>query len=249
MRRTTCLAYSLLTATTLQLAACGSDAGPTEEPASFGSASQLQRERMIIAGAGMDPALAMILASSYASAEGAACPAVTRSGDTTTITGGCTLSSGDTLEGKVIATNLPSLLGGGFDPSKSIELTFEDLRFDGTSDEEDLAIDGTVSIAPSGAMTAALSLTISGFEVYSDASWRQDGELTTAEAGSTVTLAGFGAAEIQGRWSMDSDAPAGALELHGTDVLKADFAATVDGCAPLTVDGKAAGQLCQSSDE
>jgi hypothetical protein len=65
----------------------------------------------------------------------------------------------------------------------------------------------------------------------------------SAVAGSEVRVAGLGVAEIEGRWSFGfDDTPSGRISLHGADVLEADFDRMANGCVPLTVDGKAAGQ-------
>ena len=121
---------------------------------------------------------------------------------------------------------------------------------DSSDDNEDMTFDGTITLAPDASMTADLHATMAGVEVWSDATWRRSAaERSTADAGSAIEIAGLGRATIQGSWNMDSDAPAGALELHGADVLRADFAAIANDCVPLTIDGAPAGQLCNSSDD
>jgi len=248
-RRLSRLAYSLATATFLHLAACGSDGAA---PAQFAKASDLQKERAIIAGAGMDAGLALFLGSAYGSAPTTStCPRVARSGDTVTVTTGCTSSSGDKLSGSVIAKNPPPFLGGGtYDPAQPSVVTFEGFRIDDSSDDnEDFALDGQVTLATTGAMTADLIVTMAGLEVRSAGTWTRTADRSSASAGSTIELTGLGEAEIQGAWNMDSDAPGGAIELHGVDVLRADFDRIAAGCAPLTVDGVASGQICQDTSD
>jgi hypothetical protein len=246
--RITRLSYSFLTASLLHLAACGDD----PEPASFSSATELQKQRAVTAATATDAAIAMFFGSALVGLpDDSTCPPVERSGDTTTITGNCTTDSGDKFLGSITTKNVPGLFGGPeHDPSRPSLLTFDGFGIDDTSDEdEDIAMDGTLTVNTDGSATADLSLTIADLTAHSHATWRQAGELVTADAGGTIDLAGLGSAEIKGSWSTDSDSPAGAVELHGSDVLKADFGATTaEGCVPLTVDGRAAGQLCDSDE-
>lgn len=252
MRRLARLFYSTLTATTLQLAACGGDAEPAD-PAHFAQTTEVQRLRAITAAGGVDAAMGFFMASVMTSVppESSTCPRITRAGDTFTASGGCTDDNGDRIEGRIVARNIPGFLGGGNDPSKPATVTFEDFRIDDTSDEnEDFTFDGTLSLAPDASMTADLHVTMQGLEVWSDATWRRGAnDRSSADAGSAIELGGIGRAEIRGSWNMDSDSPAGALELHGADVLRANFDAVVNDCVPLTIDGAPAGQLCSTADE
>lgn len=251
MRRLPRLLYSLATATTIQLAACGGDAEPAE-PARFAEATELERMRAITAAAGVDAAIGLFMTSVLTSIppEESSCPRITRSGDTTTATGGCPDDNGDMIRGRIVARNVPGFLGGDHDPSRPSEITFEDFRMDDTSDEdEDLAFDGSLTLSPGGAMTADLRVTMAGVEVASDATWRSAAAgRTSADAGSTIELTGVGRAEIRGSWNMSSDAPAGALELHGADLLRANFDAISNDCVPLTIDGAPAGELCNTDE-
>lgn len=236
------IACSLATATLLPLAACGDD--PASDRARFADASLEQKARALGAAGGTDAAMAMLVAGflDFIPPE-STCPRVTRSGDTLTATTGCTDADGNRLSGRIIATNLPSLLGGGNDPTRPIEVMFEGYRVEGAG--EDLALDGTVIFRPDGSQAASMRLTLAGIEVATEATWRPAaGEQQAADAGSTIEVTGLGLAEIEGRWSMSGNAPSGALALHGADVLEANFDLAAGGCVPLTVDGEAAGQLC-----
>jgi hypothetical protein len=250
MRRLARFFYSLLTATTFHLAACGGDPEPAD-PIHFAQTTELQRLRAITAGASGDAAMGFFIGAIMTSVpqEQSTCPRITRSGDTLTATGGCTSDSGDRIEGRVVAKNVPGFLGGGNDMSKPAVVTFEDFRMDDSSDDnEDFVFDGTVTLSPDASMTADLHVSMLGLEVWSDATWNRTAERTTARAGSAIELAGLGRATIEGSWNMDSESPAGALELHGTDVLRANFDAVANDCVPLTIDGAPAGQLCEMSD-
>jgi hypothetical protein len=252
IRRISRIAYSLTTTTLLLLAACADDPAsrppPVEEPppegARFAGASLEQKQRALAAAAGADAAMGMLVAGFLElTPPESTCPLVIRAGDTLTATTDCTDDSGNQLSGRIIAKNLPSLVDGASDPTLPIELTFEAYRLETASAEEGIALNGTLIFRPDGSQTSALTATLSGLEVATAATWRPGaGEQQTADASSTIELTGLGRARIEGSWSMD--APSGALALRGADVLEADFDLAANGCVPLTVDGKAAGELC-----
>lgn len=251
-RRLSRLFYSLLTASLLNAAACTDDDGPAaDDGARFADASQAQRERALTAALGMDAGMAYFMASFMQSVPpGVACPSVTRSGSTLTVTTDCTDDGGTRLSGRIVGTNVPDLEGGNFDPARPIELRFEGYRLDDTSaDNEDFAFDGTVTMSPDGAFAARLTSEVGGMAATIDATWRATTNgRQAAAAGSTVTLPGLGQAEIQGTWLLEDPAPVGAIELHGADVLRADFDRASNDCVPITIDGAAAGELCDRAE-
>lgn len=251
MKRITRLTYSFFTAALLNLAACGGDGS---DPAEFSSATDLQKKRAISAGSAMDAAFGFLYGSILSGVgPESQCPRVTQSGDTYTAVGNCTTENGDVLSGTIVAKNVPGFFGGPEnDPSRPAVVTFEGFRVDDTSDEnEDVAFEGTVTLNPDNSFVADLTATLEGVTIHSTATWRGGGEgqLATADEGSSIDVDGLGSAEIKGSWSVDSETPAGTLELHGSDVLAADFGRQVDGCVPLRIDGQAAGQLCDTSSE
>jgi hypothetical protein len=248
MQRLARLAYSLATAALINLAACGGDA----PEATFSKATDLQKQRAITAGAGMDAALGFLMGSALSDLPtGPGCPSISRSGDTVTATFDCTDADGERTDGKVTAKNVPGFFSGAAnDPTKPAVVTFDGLVIDDTSDDdEDMALDGVVTLDPDGSITAELSATLADIEVHSDATWVRTGDRSSATAGSSIDMDVLGRAEIEGSWNLDSEAPAGVLELHGAEVLKADFDRIAGNCVPLTVDGLAAGQLCDDSNE
>jgi hypothetical protein len=249
MRRLARLFYSLLTAATFQLTACGADE-PPDEPIHFAQTTDLQRQRAVAAGVGGDELMGYLIGTVTTSVppEQSSCPTITRSGDTITATGGCTDPSGDRIEGRIIAKNVRGFVGGSNDPSKPEVMTFEDFHLDGDGPSDDFIFDGTITIDIDGSMTADLHTTMAGIEVWSDATWTSSSNRTTARDGSTIELEGLGRAAIEGSWNMSSDAPAGTLELRGADVLRANFGATANECVPITVDGAPAGQFCSMNE-
>jgi hypothetical protein len=247
MKLSSFLSYSLLSAT-LFAAACGGDS------ASFKDATAAQRERAIAAGAGADAAMGFFYASflSIIPPE-SQCPKVTVSGDTLTATTDCTDENGDVLKGTITAQNVPGFFGGPeTDPSKPQIVTFDGFSIDDTSDEnEDFSFDGKVTVEVGGqALVVDLKATLNGIEAETDATFRSNADqtMTSADDGSVISGAGLGEADIKGAWNMSTESPLGALELHGDDVLKAEFGNVANGCVPLTIGGEKVGELCEANE-
>ena len=250
MRLPTLLAYSSATIL-LSLAACG-DRGRSDD-ATFAKATEAQRQRAVMAASGTDAAIAYLIASTFTAPGARSCPTVSTSGSTVTATFHCTDDSGSRLDGVIKATNLAPIFGpggGDFDPTKGQVVELEGYRVHAPEANRALGFDGANTIHPDRGMDVALDATLLGAAVYTDATFDRSADRTFAAAGSFVDLDGLGRADIAGTWNLTDDAPAGMLELKGADTLRADIAAMVDGCVPLTIDGGAAGELClQTADE
>lgn len=246
MRLSSLLSYSI-PAALFFTAACG-DADSDGGDAKFADASEAQRQRAIMAGGAIDAVFAFFQGSFLSVIpETSTCPTIARSGDVITATYNCTDDEGVRIDGRLIATNLPELFGGGNDPTKDATLEAEGYVEHGPLGNR---FDGLVVARPDQTLIVALSATLNGLAATTDATFRVAGEdRMTADAGGTIELDGIGSAAIHGTWAMTSDTPSGVLELRGADVLRADFDAIVDGCAPLTVDGRAAGELCMQQSE
>jgi hypothetical protein len=251
MRRSTLLSNSILPATLLlsMMAACGGDGG-SSEPATFLTSSEAQRQRAIMAAAGGDAGLAYITGVFAATATDATqCPTVERSGDTVTATFDCSDESGQRIDGRIIATNVASIFDEEptNDPTKPAVVELQGYHQHGATAAEAVRLDGKVTLLPTGALVAELDATLMGIAVFTDATLTGNGELASATEGSMIDVDGLGSATIHGAWSLDDENPAGALELRGADVLKADFAEAFGGCVPIYIDGNAAGQICEAS--
>ena len=251
MRLTNLLSYSLPTTLLVSfLAACGGD-GSSAEPAKFTTASEPQRARALTAAAGADAGLAFFVGAFAAAAPSeSTCPTVTRQGTTVTAVFDCD-SDGQRIDGRIVAENLGDVFGDGgpaADPTKDLVMTFDGYYQHSVNAIEEVELDGRVTLKPDQALDIALDATLHGVAVFTDATLRSDGTLSRASDGSSVEVDGVGRATIHGAWSADSENPAGALELRGADVLKANFADAANGCVPITIDGNAAGQICEESD-
>lgn len=246
LARSTFLAYSFTGLTALSLVACDDSSGSInpEDQARFAGATLVQKQRALAAGLAGDASIGILLASTVETNAPNPCPSFVRTGDTVVATGGCTDDDGNQITGSITGKNVPALFGGGNDPSKPIEITFDNYKMASAGGANTIILDGTIIARPDRSMTASLSTDLNGMTVVTDATWRPSGASTTADAGSIIELVGLGAAAIEGTWNADEDAPAGAIRLRGADVLAADFSRMANGCVPLTVDGGAAGELC-----
>lgn len=244
MGRISFLAYSFATLSLLSVAACDGD---SSESAQFSESTMEEKQRALSAAIGADASMGMLLATFLeATPPGAGCPRVTRSGDTLTASTDCTDEDGNRHAGRIIAKNLPSLFGEGtYDPSRPTDLSFEAYSVEGGNPSQVVALDGSVIFRPDGSQTTDLTSNLGGILVTIDATLRTlpNGNIT-ADAGSSIEVDGLGRAEIAGSWNADEEEPAGAIELRGADTLSANFAAMSNGCVPLTINGAAAGQIC-----
>ncbi len=249
MKLSAFLASSLLLSTSF-LAGCGADdpADP-ELDAVFSSADQLHRERAIGAALGFDFGMAYFIGGAYAGQDVPdGCPVVVTDGDRTTVTGGCDSDSGR-VDGRIVLDNVPALFTDDEpDPSRPQLLTFDAYVAD--DDDGRWAIDGTIRFDPAaGTLATDLGVELDGPAATTSLRMTgEDGEPWTAGDGSWIDVDGIGAAAVSGTWSLDSDAPSGRMTLTGAEVLVLDLEAAVDGCIPYTIDGAAAGELCDNAE-
>ncbi len=246
MRRASIRSYSTIPALLVSIAACGDGAS---DPASFASASDLQRQRAVMAGSGAEAVFAFLVGGFAVSPDqDGACPTLSIRGATTTATFDCTDDDGDRVDGRVVATNIGPLVGGQpvVDPSRDGVLEFDGFHQHGATPEQELSFDGTITLRPDQRMILALEASLGGVTVVTDATFLARDGLTIAAEGSSIDVEGLGRATIGGAW-FNGEQPAGTLVLEGTDVLRAAYGDKADGCVPLTVDGQAAGELCEQS--
>lgn len=241
------------TATLLHLTACaepvelpqalGPSPATTAEPARFAGASQEQKVRAIFTAGGWETSEMPFQVELDLFDDGSGCPQKTPAADTTTVTTDCTRADGTQLSGMIVYKNWTE-----DDPTGPVEARYTDFRMVSGADDI-LALNGTVTFPTEDTMIASLTELSEGLETTTEATWRlgTDGKLT-ADAGSTVELTGLGIAEIAGSWSLDLDLPAGTLSLQGADLLVVDFDHPVNGCAPMTVDGNPAGEVCTNEE-
>jgi hypothetical protein len=236
----------LLASPLLALAACGSS-----EPARdavFASAPEGQIHRAFSAASGADAAGALFLGVAYATAPASttSCPRIAHDGGRTTITGGCSNDEGIKYEGTATFDNVPTLTGGGYDPSKPTRIEFDGFKANAQA-KDPVIIDGSVTISKTS-MTTELSLTADNVSSHAAIELTQgaDGSVT-AQDGSSIDVEKLGSAAVSGTWkpAKDGAAATGKITVTGKDVLVFDLgAADANGCAPYSVGGAVKGKEC-----
>jgi hypothetical protein len=254
----------LLSAFTLSLgalAACGDDPadGPDAPPAGTARFAEMTADEqhdsieMALGGAAAMPVFA-VFGASIDSADAAGCPALTEDGLTSTFEGGgCTTSNGNTYDGRLVAHNVPGFSGENADPTQPMRIELDawdasGLIYDGLLEQS------TPQPASGEVYTTSLDYTLSAGAF--GARFQLDTECTQrdGDAGNPCTLAGtfevdgLGSFAIVGEVALGAATASGWLELRGADTLRVDLDAMEDGCAPYTIDGVAAGEICDDTE-
>jgi len=248
------LASLAATSTLLTFGACGGsdEREPHPDPpstfdATFSTADEAHVARAITAAIGVDGVLAQLTVAGYAafpSDDPAACPHFARSGDETTVTGGCTMDDGSRVEGTIVFENVQPIFGtGSYDPSKPTVIRFDD--YSTTDEGGTYAYDGTLRIEPSGAQMLDLVTTLGDLTAYVHTTLTcvDQGECTASDD-SWIDVDGIGAATLSGTWHFDVAAPSGSVILTGAEELVVDLDNATEQCIPYSIDGVAHAPIC-----
>jgi hypothetical protein len=250
---TTPSTMTVLALTSFTLTACGGDDDPRRGDARFAEMTQEQRDQAIgVAHQAMSLPYMLVFIADLGSLGDAGCLARDDAGPVVTFTASrCTTDSGGTYDGRLVARNVPMFSdlfgdGGRIDPAKPMQIEMEGWLsplgvFDGTLEQS------TPMPADGQRYTAEVSYIISNgpaagvFEM-------------SAECDGACTLDGWLDLDALGSYGVTatawySNTIAGRLELRGADTLVVDFGAAVGRCAPVTIDGAAAGQWCLDGPE
>jgi hypothetical protein len=240
---------TVLALASFTLTACGGDDDPRRGDARFAAMTQEQRAQAIADAAGGAIVLPYFLVffADLDSLGESGCPARDDAGAVVTFTASrCTADNGGTYDGRLVARNVPmfsDLFGddGRIDPAKPMQIEMDGWRspfgvFDGTLAQS------TPAPADGQRYTTEVSYTISDSP---DAGVLQ----MSADCDDACTLDGWLDRDVLGSYGVTGtirygDTIAGRLELRGADTLVVDLDAAVDGCAPVTIDGAAAGEWC-----
>jgi hypothetical protein len=217
------------------LAACsGGGSTDIESTLRFADRSDLEISRLINAASGSEGFQAQATAESYAdpSEPSDACPARSLSGDTGTISGGCTTQDGVTLGGSISIKN-PMDWCLVFDESAG----WCDTEYEGNWNEPTKYTFSGFSITQSGFTRSfdgwLTSATIDGYidmditsvqldvAVRSDIYAERDGSRDVDINGSGIELFGVGGARVDGHVGISStNETSGSFTLDGADTLK-----------------------------
>lgn len=214
-------------------AACGDNVYPPTGAAALRDADPAVLSRAVAGASGADAREALALARSYLEGNQlrtATCPAVDAGDAVTTISFDC---ADGTLAGTILVEHaLPHA------PAPRTRVTFLGYR------DADRGLDGFVEeTGAAGSLAADLDVTIDDVAIRSILALACDAQGVCAAApDAMVDIDGLGAATVAGAWRQ---APlGGSLTLIGLETMTFDLNAAAQGCVPYTIDGAAAGELC-----
>lgn len=202
----------------LVLVACGSDTRELGEPARFEAASEEQLMRTMTAAMGFDSLFVSFVAAGYASAPDSTtgCPKIATEGSRRRVTGGCTSSEGERIDGQMILENVPGLFGEPIDPALTSSL--EAIDFAMMSDEGPVRVDGTMSWQVGGESLASLDVEIGEINVFSGLRFSCP-DNACAHVDSVVDVEDLGSATVTGTFAYSGENPQIAIEVTGADTL------------------------------
>ena len=222
------------------LAACGGSGGGSTDVKPtlvFADRSDAEIARLISAAGGTDMFSAQSRIDSFSAGNGDPCPAIAASGDTVTITGGCTTQDGIMITGSASAQNPTSFdQQVQYDFSKDTVYTFDQLAL--TQSGFTATYDGIVKIE--GTFTtydADLTVTQSpdNVSMRSDLYYHCDaGTKVCTLSGSGLELAGAGGVLASGSVSLQNQTSTARYTLEGKDTLTATI---TQGCVAWKIEG------------
>jgi hypothetical protein len=225
------LSFSLLSVAAL--AGCPSS---NDHDARFADATDQQLQRSLSSASGTDLVMGLFIGSilSGGNSEPGVCPSIVTSGDTTTVTGGCTTEDGDVWDGTIVVVANEAELSVDYDLHIAVAVGDDevDLRGSIVADNEAQTIVGDFTIDAEGIYsTSRVSL---GCET--------DGPCT-ASPDSEIEIENLGGAGVSGSWSL-GDVPSGSVTLEGADKIVFDMSTRdANGCVSFTL-GDETGTVC-----
>jgi hypothetical protein len=225
------------------LAACGGGGGSTDIDATlvFADRSDVEISRLISAAGGTDMFSAEAQLESYSDPfMPDPCPAIAISGNTVTITGGCTTAEGETIAGDAVITNPTSW--------DEIEYQFGDPTvyelhgFSTTRDTFTQRYDGIVTIDDSfTTWDCDVTNESFGLIIRSDLHYHCSNQTSCSLSGSGLELVGVGGAKVSGDVHVDGQSSTADYTLRGVDTLTAHI---TSGCVEWHISGTERGMDC-----
>ncbi len=224
----------------LPVGACtdGDDGAPAPT-AEFSRKDDAHLHRTAFAATGGDAFYLRLAGALYAGEDSAGCPSVSTTGAVTTVTGGCTLDSGQRAEGTLTLTNVESFLGpSAYDPSQPSRYEARGWRIDQGDGPE--ASDGVVTLTPTAngvEMVAKLDTTLWGIRTSFVGTYVcPEGGLCKIAAGSRLDVDGVGSAELSGEFDFDV-VPGGTVTVAGVEKLTVVIDGSTERCFQVAIDG------------
>jgi hypothetical protein len=220
----------------LALAACGGGGTDIDETLVFADRSDQEIARLISAASGTDMFSAQSAIDRFAN-ESDPCPAISVSGETVTLTGGCTTTDEVTIEGTAKVTNPTSWdqVEYRFGDDTAYELTGWTLTQSGFSQ----SFDGNVRIESFTTWDADVTAGMLGIDVRSDLYYDCDSSSCDLD-GSGVEMIGVGGATVSGTVHVNNSGSA-SFRLRGKDTLTASIS---QGCVAWAIEGTDRQKTC-----
>jgi hypothetical protein len=227
-------------ASLLVLVGCGGGGSTNVKPTlSFKDRTDAELAELINAAGGTDMFMAQSEVDQFAGSTDP-CPAVAASGNTITLTGGCTTQDGTTIAGTAVVTNPVAWdqVMYNYSDDSDYELT----GFALTTGSQTMTFDGRVTISSSFTVyDADLTSSVLGTAIRSDIHYECDqGSQTCDLSGSGIELVGVGGALVSGSVKVGQTASA-SYTLKGTDTLKATV---TQGCVAYTISDSTTAKVC-----
>lgn len=228
------------------IAACGSDHTTNIKPTlRLADQDDATLARLISAAGGTDMFGAEAQLSQFSSAGTDPCPAVAISGNSVTLTGGCTTQAGIAIAGSATLTNP---VGWDSVPyNYQSDQTYDLNQFSLTQQSYTQSYDGMVRISNSDLVEQAdISSTQLGIALRSDIYFACSREGTTSLScqleGSGLELIGVGGVTVGGSVNASTSGSTSSFTIRGIDTMTVTVSA---GCVAWQISGTARQKVCQ----
>ena len=227
----------------LVVVGCGGGGGGSTDvkpTLSFKDRTDVELSQLINAAGGTEMFLAEDEVNQFSSSTDP-CPAMAISGNTITLTGGCTTADGTTIGGSAVVTNPVAWdqIDYNYQDATDYELSALTL----TTSAQTMMFDGRITIT--GNFTtydADVTTDMLGTAIRSDIHYECDqGSQTCDLSGSGIELVGVGGALVSGSVKVAQTGQSASYTLKGTDTLKATV---TTGCVAYTISDSSSAKTC-----
>ena len=224
----------------LVLVGCGGGGSTNVKPTlTFADRSDAELSQLISAAGGTDMFMAQSQVDQFAGSNDP-CPAVAVSGNTITLTGGCTSQDGVMVGGSAVLTNPVAWDQITYNYAEPSEYQLDGMTF--TQAGQTTSFDGRVTISSNFTVyDADITSAVLGTSIRSDIHYECDqGSQTCDLSGSGIELVGVGGALVGGSVKVGQSASA-SYTLRGVDTLKATV---TQGCVAYTISDSSSAKTC-----
>jgi len=225
----------------LVLVGCGGGGSTNVKPTlKFADRSDAELAQLISAAGGTDMFMAQAEVDQLAGTSDP-CPAVAASGNTLTLTGGCTTQDGVAIAGSAVLTNPVAWDQVTYNYTEATEYQLAAMSF--TQSSTTMTFDGRITISSNFTVyDADITSDVLGTSLRSDIHYECDASSKTCDlSGSGIELVGVGGALVGGSVNVGGTAQSASYTLRGVDTLKATV---TQGCVAYTISGTTRAKTC-----